>query len=389
MGLVDAEPVRSHVKELLAAGMPKGDIARAADVSGKYVTYLMEGVGRHPAPGQVRSANAERLLAVRMKDHKLGIRRRVEALMWMGYRHEDIARGSKLGAKSMGRFIDPGNTQRLTPSAFQLLDKFYAAAKGRYGGCAAVHRVAMKRGFAPPQAWTSDSIDDPEAGPRECLQEALEALAASRRPLGELLRELPDDANVDALPVREHIDSLVQQKMPLGAIAWHARVRRSQIRAIYRGDGPSRAPVSRAKVSVARAIVAVKLDPLATGYDNVSCATFVNPVGAARRLQALMWMNHSVVGMAAACGVDQSRISKLVNGKTRGKRIPRQLHERVATLYDELWNKRGNSPKARNLALQRGYLSPLAWDDATIDDPAAQPLGAVDVGQGANGDWNF
>jgi hypothetical protein len=54
----------------------------------------------------------------------------------------------------------------------------------------------------------------------------------------------------------------------------------------------------------------------------------------------------------------------------------------AATLYDELWDvppatdshrTRQSASRARNHAAARGWPPPAAWDDDTIDDPAAGP----------------
>jgi len=62
---------------------------------------------------------------------------------------------------------------------------------------------------------------------------------------------------------------------------------------------------------------------------------------------------------------------------------------KVRALYEQFWNvpppvgtrvQRTNVSKARNFASRRGFLPPMAWDDDTIDDPAAQP----DMGEPAS-----
>ena len=47
----------------------------------------------------------------------------------------------------------------------------------------------------------------------------------------------------------------------------------------------------------------------------------------------------------------------------------------VRELYDELAMVTGPSQRARTLAAKHGWAPPLAWDDETIDDPAARPHG--------------
>jgi hypothetical protein len=81
--------------------------------------------------------------------------------------------------------------------------------------------------------------------------------------------------------------------------------------------------------------------------------------------------------MAGALGVYPSKVSRLVNGRLAGKGISRSLHSRVVKLYNQLWNKWGESSYAHKLAAERGYASPLAWDEHALDDPKAKPLGVA------------
>jgi hypothetical protein len=59
------------------------------------------------------------------------------------------------------------------------------------------------------------------------------------------------------------------------------------------------------------------------------------------------------------------------------KLITKRKHDAIARVYDALWNQPGPSDKGRRRAAKLGYAPPVAWDDETIDDPAAVPnLGA-------------
>jgi hypothetical protein len=64
-----------------------------------------------------------------------------------------------------------------------------------------------------------------------------------------------------------------------------------------------------------------------------------------------------------------------------GKWVYRKTHEAVAAAYDALSMKlppdTGISRQVRAHAERRGWAPPLAWDDDTIDDPDAVPLGGV------------
>jgi len=51
--------------------------------------------------------------------------------------------------------------------------------------------------------------------------------------------------------------------------------------------------------------------------------------------------------------------------------IRRATADNVRRVYDELWDKPGPSRISAQRAAKRGWVPPLAWDDDTIDDPAA------------------
>lgn len=93
--------------------------------------------------------------------------------------------------------------------------------------------------------------------------------------------------------------------------------------------------------------------------------------GPARRLQALAWM-----GWTADDLVAQSTLSKSEIQKVRSLRRPNinlYIAEEIERLYDALWDKDGGSPITRGYAKAHGWVSPLAWDDETIDEEHATP----------------
>lgn len=98
-------------------------------------------------------------------------------------------------------------------------------------------------------------------------------------------------------------------------------------------------------------------------------------VGTARRLQALARLGWPPRELADRLGVASESVQQL---RCTGRpTVERGTHERVAALYDELAMTPGPSVRARVYAERQGWAPPLAWDDDTIDDPAARPnLGA-------------
>lgn len=113
----------------------------------------------------------------------------------------------------------------------------------------------------------------------------------------------------------------------------------------------------------AAAILGVPLEPMASHRG-------VDSTGTRRRVQALAWMGWPCREVAARAGTTQSTLATLI--------LPHRhpsfaLARRVADVYAELSATPGPSKVAAAKARAAGFAPPLAWDDDTIDDPAAQP----------------
>lgn len=108
----------------------------------------------------------------------------------------------------------------------------------------------------------------------------------------------------------------------------------------------------------------------------------VEATGTRRRVEALMAIGWSSLRIAAHAGVTPTVISSI----HRAERCELGTALAVRATYDALWDQvppqrnRGEKAgytRARNRATAEGWVSPLAWDDDAIDDPAAVPdLGA-------------
>lgn len=102
-------------------------------------------------------------------------------------------------------------------------------------------------------------------------------------------------------------------------------------------------------------------------------------VGAKRRLEALMALGWSSHAIATRAGLPhRNHVWRILNGQN-GKPtvwIQRSTDEWVRKVYAELSMTvpQGRYVKrTRDYAADRGYAKPLAWDDASIDDPNAEP----------------
>lgn len=109
----------------------------------------------------------------------------------------------------------------------------------------------------------------------------------------------------------------------------------------------------------------------------------ISPVGTMRRVQALYALGWTCPEIGERLGVSAARVGHIMNGLYA--RVTPETDARVRAVYDELsmtvpvdkpMVRRGDCPiheRGRNDARRRGYAPPLAWDDETIDDPAAKP----------------
>lgn len=99
----------------------------------------------------------------------------------------------------------------------------------------------------------------------------------------------------------------------------------------------------------------------------------VDATGTRRRIHALAAIGWSAGELATRYGYDRTAIGKW----TQTPEVHVTTRDRVAALYEELWDIPGPSERVRQIAATRGWLPPLAWDDDAIDDPAAQPATVV------------
>lgn len=162
---------------------------------------------------------------------------------------------------------------------------------------------------------------------------------------------------VPAEPVREHVTKLRALGWTWEQIGTAAGV--SSWVPHKAGTGQTR----RLLKACADAILAVPLEPRASQRG-------VDPTGTRRRVQALAWMGWPCEQVANRAGTTRSTLRTLI---LHGRRVSYSLARRVAAVYDELCMQPGPSRVAAGRAKGFGFAPPLAWDETTIDDPAALP----------------
>jgi hypothetical protein len=194
---------------------------------------------------------------------------------------------------------------------------------------------------------------------------------------------------VDAAPVRAHVLRLREIGMGALQVAKVSGVSKSVVKKLLYGD-PARGqePLKRMRPENARRLLAV---PVRRGL--VADGQQIDITGTRRRIEALVASGWSRQQLCRRLSLPDNYLSRLM---LRQPRCTAGLAREVADLYDELWDRpppetthaeRQSASRARRDAMLHGFAPPLAWDDDSIDDPAAvpdlgaAPLSVVDLGE--------
>lgn len=179
------------------------------------------------------------------------------------------------------------------------------------------------------------------------------ARALKRRRL--LVASGADLSNVPAGPYRERLAALGAEGYAWETIGRAVGVSGTGVKAIALGRTTTvKRPVAAKLRHLTRARIHAKAAPWA----------LVPNVGVIRRLNALRaigWTWGSLRPYGLVVGLPMTRPG-LVTAET---------HRKVSALYDRLWHVPGPSDIARRRAAH--HAPPMAWDDDSIDDPAATP----------------
>lgn len=98
----------------------------------------------------------------------------------------------------------------------------------------------------------------------------------------------------------------------------------------------------------------------------------MDSAGTRRRVQALAWMGWPCAEVARRIGSTGQSLATLI---LPTRRISFAMAAKVSGVYDELSGIRGPSNISAAKARGLGFAPPAAWDEGTIDDPAARPQG--------------
>jgi hypothetical protein len=160
---------QAHVQALVANyGVSVHSIADAAGVGPQIISELKRGVCRG-----MKVTTERRILAIQAADifnrpnangsvPAIGARRRLQALMVMGWRHQDLA--PMAGFRTANLNHQPGDwiSKQKHEAVKELYDRIWNVQGP--AGKQSLTRIA-KAGYAPPLAWDDDTIDNPNAVP--------------------------------------------------------------------------------------------------------------------------------------------------------------------------------------------------------------------------------
>lgn len=178
------DPVRAHVRQLLDAGWSQRSIADAAGVGASTVHHVLNDCDR------VKVTTARALLAVTEADilarsnplgfvRRVGAARRVQALLAIGWRHEDISaamRDAGTGCRVWSHLVLSQRGAWINRATHDAVVHAYDKLSMRPGPSARTRARALKAGFVPPLALDDDMLDTPPCQPEPGTSEPAEFL---------------------------------------------------------------------------------------------------------------------------------------------------------------------------------------------------------------------
>ncbi|MEK6310113.1 MAG: helix-turn-helix domain-containing protein [Curtobacterium sp.] len=210
----------------------------------------------------------------------------------------------------------------------------------------------------------------------DCREEHRRAAHALRR--AKLYGRYRPPEMVDAEPVRQHVRTLSEFGIGIDRVGAIANVTEAGIRNLMYGrTGRSvdtrRTPPKQVGAELARRVLAVRRE-----VRHLAANAVIPARGVQRRLQALIRNGWSQRKLAARLDMAPAQFGKLLH-RTPG--VTKAMHERIAALFIELWDKKPPRTAHRDLiaynravklAIENGWQPALAWDDIDLDDGPAR-----------------
>lgn len=173
--LVDAEPVREHLRTLSASGIGARRVAELTGISTGGLNRILYGAKDRPPCRRVKPEIARAVRAIKpaaeaLSDGALidgtGTRRRTQALAALGW---SVAEQARRCGRDQRNHCYAVSAEQVTVKTARLVRELYDALSTLTPPPGQVtNRVrawAASKGYAPPLAWDDDRIDDPAARP--------------------------------------------------------------------------------------------------------------------------------------------------------------------------------------------------------------------------------
>lgn len=177
---------------------------------------------------------------------------------------------------------------------------------------------------------------------------------------------------VDAEPVRDHVRQLMSDGLSRRRIAALADVTNTTVIRLLYGQG-KKPPSRKIRTESAQALLEIR-----SRLEILGPTARIDATGTRRRLQALVALGWSRTKLAEALGGHRDVVSRYM----LRDQVTVATARAVRSLYDRMWDTAppehdrwdaSAAAYARRTAERRGWAPPMAWDDETIDDPAAKP----------------
>lgn len=179
--LVDAEPVREHIRALMAGGMGWKQVAKRSGVSTGALSRLLWGKKREdgtyrPPTRRVQAETAQSITAVHLElaEHALvdstGSVRRIRALIAIGWSQAKLA--DRLGITPQNFWLAAGTRPMILLRTARAVRRLYDELSMQLppedtpaarGAASRARAYAAARRWSPPLDWDEDKIDDPAA----------------------------------------------------------------------------------------------------------------------------------------------------------------------------------------------------------------------------------
>lgn len=178
--LVDVDLARRRIAQLRMIGLGTRAIASLAGLERSIVDRIAYGQQDHATRATVKAISDIVIdptrLPHRARIDGTGTRRRIQALIAIGWTFEDLAARAGCTSSNLRQIANGHPCRPVAASSWLLAHRLYnrlwneIPTDDRWSR--ASRRMARERGWAPPLAWDDDQIDNPAAEPAGIAKEA-------------------------------------------------------------------------------------------------------------------------------------------------------------------------------------------------------------------------